>query len=84
MRSGQRQPLDLPGVLLASAGLVAITYGLVEGQSYDWGTVWSFVSIPLIFVAGVVLLAVFVLVQARRQDAGRCCRSRCSPTATTR
>jgi len=67
VRTGRRLPLDLPGVLIASAGLVAITYGLVEGQSCDWGTVWSFVSIPLIFVAGVALLVIFVLVQALRQ-----------------
>src|SRR6201994_3594322 len=67
VRTGKRLPLDLPGVLIASAGLVAVTYGLVEGQSCDWGTVWSFVSIPLIFVAGVALLVLFVLVQALRQ-----------------
>lgn len=67
VRTGRRLPLDLPGVLIASAGLVAITYGLVEGQSCHWGTVWSFVSIPLIFVAGVALLVIFVLVQALRQ-----------------
>src|SRR6202012_4528772 len=37
-------------------------------QSCDWGTVWSFVSIPLILVAGVALLVIFVLVQALRQQ----------------
>ena len=68
VRSGKRLPLDLPGVLIASAGLVAVTYGLVEGQSSDWGTVWSFVSIPLVIVAGVALLVIFVLVQALRQE----------------
>jgi EmrB/QacA subfamily drug resistance transporter len=68
VRTGRRQPLDLPGVLLASGALVAITYGLIEGQTYDWGRVASFVSIPLIIGAGVVLLGVFGLVQARRQD----------------
>jgi EmrB/QacA subfamily drug resistance transporter len=68
VRSGRRQPLDIPGVLIASASLVAITFGLVEGQSYNWGTVWSFVSIPLIIGVGVALLVIFVLVQARRQD----------------
>jgi EmrB/QacA subfamily drug resistance transporter len=68
VRTGRRQPLDLPGVLLASGALVAITYGLIEGQSYDWGRVTSFLSIPLIIGAGVVLLGVFGLVQARRQD----------------
>jgi EmrB/QacA subfamily drug resistance transporter len=68
VRSGQRLPLDLPGVLIASAGLVAVTYGLVEGQSCGWGAVWSFVSIPLILVTGVALLVIFVLVQALRQQ----------------
>ncbi len=37
VKSSARKPrLDLPGVLLASAALVAITFGLVEGQQYDW------------------------------------------------
>ncbi len=70
VRTGRRQPLDLPGVLLASAALVAITYGLLEGQTYDWGRVISFVTIPLIIGAGAVLLGVFALVQARRQERG--------------
>jgi EmrB/QacA subfamily drug resistance transporter len=68
VRSGRRQPLDLPGVLIASAALIAVTYGLIEGQSYNWGTVWSFISIPLIIGVGVALLVLFVFVQARRQD----------------
>ncbi|MGH3154919.1 MAG: MFS transporter, partial [Streptosporangiaceae bacterium] len=51
-----------------SIGMLGICYGLVEGQRYDWGTVTSFISIPLIIGAGVVLLAVFLLVQKMRQD----------------
>ena len=66
--AGRRQRLDLPGVLLASAALVAMSFGLVEGQQYHWGRIWSFVSIPLIIAVGVVLLAAFLLAQARRQD----------------
>ena len=65
---GKRQRMDPFGVILASAALVAITFGLVEGQSYDWGKVWSFISIPLILAVGAVLLVVFLIVQARRQD----------------
>jgi EmrB/QacA subfamily drug resistance transporter len=68
LRSGQRHKLDLPGVLLASAALTAICYGLVEGQKYDWGTITSFISIPLVIGVGVVLLAVFLLVQRASQD----------------
>jgi nitrate/nitrite transporter NarK len=68
VRTGRRQPLDLPGVLLASGALVAITYGLIEGQTYDWGRIAGFVTIPLVIGTGVVLLGLFALVQARRQD----------------
>jgi EmrB/QacA subfamily drug resistance transporter len=69
LRTGQRHRFDITGVILASAALLAICYGLVEGQKYDWGTITSFISIPLVLAAGVVLLGVFLLVQARKQDA---------------
>src|SRR5262250_3583307 len=65
VRVGARHRLDVPGVLLATAALLAICYGLVEGQRYNWGKIASFISIPLVIGAGVVLLGVFVLVQAR-------------------
>jgi len=65
---GRRHRFDILGVTLASLALLAICYGLVEGQRYDWGTVYSFISIPLIIAAGVVLLAVFLLVQKLRQE----------------
>ena len=65
---GRRHRFDILGVVLASLALLAICYGLVEGQRYDWGTVTSFISIPLIIAAGVVLLAVFFLVQKLRQE----------------
>ncbi len=63
VKSGRRQGLDLPGVILASAALVAITYGLIEGQAYHWGS-----RIVAIIGTGVILLAVFVTIQARRQQ----------------
>jgi len=43
-------------------------FGLIEGQRYDWGTVWSGITIPEIIAAGVLVLAVFLLLQWRRQD----------------
>jgi hypothetical protein len=49
-------------------GLLGVIYGLIEGQRYDWGVVRGFVTIPEIIGAGVVLLAVFLYYQARRQD----------------
>jgi EmrB/QacA subfamily drug resistance transporter len=65
---GARHRLDVTGVLLATAALLAICYGLVEGQRYNWGEITSFISIPLVIAAGVVLLGVFLLVQARTQE----------------
>jgi EmrB/QacA subfamily drug resistance transporter len=68
LRLGRRHRIDIPGVLLASAGLLAICYGLVEGQKYNWGTITGFISIPLILGLGVALLLAFLLVQKLTQD----------------
>jgi EmrB/QacA subfamily drug resistance transporter len=68
LRPGRRHRLDLPGVALASLALLAICYGLVEGQRYDWGTITSFITIPLVIGVGVVLLVVFFIDQKLRQD----------------
>jgi EmrB/QacA subfamily drug resistance transporter len=68
LRLGRRHRIDIPGVLLASAGLLAICYGLVEGQKYNWGTITGILSIPLILGAGVVLLIAFLVVQKLTQD----------------
>ncbi|MGE5136320.1 MAG: DHA2 family efflux MFS transporter permease subunit [Gemmatimonadota bacterium] len=69
LRSGRQHRLDVPGVILASLALLAICYGLVEGQRYNWGTITGFLSIPLVIGVGVLLLAIFLLVQARTQNA---------------
>jgi EmrB/QacA subfamily drug resistance transporter len=66
---GERHRFDIIGVLLATAGLGGVTYGLIEGQRYSWGTVASFVTIPEVIAAGVILLVVFVLVELRREEA---------------
>src|SRR6266536_2488162 len=64
----RKHRIDIAGVLLASSAMLAICYGLVEGQRYNWGTITSFVTVPLVIGAGAVLLAVFLLAQAARQD----------------
>jgi EmrB/QacA subfamily drug resistance transporter len=66
IRPGRAAGVEPVGVLLASAGLFAITFGLIEGQRFDWGTVTGFISIPLIIAAGVVLLVLFFLWDYRR------------------
>ncbi|MFI1768397.1 DHA2 family efflux MFS transporter permease subunit [Streptomyces sp. NPDC020800] len=68
MRETRPRRLDPLGVLLCTLAFTALCYGLVEGQRYDWGTIRSFVSIPLVLAAGVVLLALFLWTQARVQD----------------
>ena len=68
LRPGLRHRLDFTGVALASLGLLGVIFGLIEGQRYDWGTVWAWVTIPEIIAAGVLVLAIFLLVQWRRQD----------------
>jgi EmrB/QacA subfamily drug resistance transporter len=68
LHPGRRHRLDILGVSLASVALLAICYGLVEGQRYNWGTITSIISIPLIIGVGFVLLAAFFLVQKLRQD----------------
>jgi EmrB/QacA subfamily drug resistance transporter len=68
LKLGRRHRIDIWGVLLASAGLLAVCYGLVEGQKYNWGKITGIISIPLILVVGVLLLAAFLVVQKLTQD----------------
>jgi EmrB/QacA subfamily drug resistance transporter len=56
--------LDLPGLVLGSLGLGALTLGLIESDQRGWG---SPVIVGLLG-AGVVLLAAFAVTEARRPD----------------
>jgi EmrB/QacA subfamily drug resistance transporter len=53
--------IDWPGTVLVVAGLVAVVYGLSEAATKSWGAPETIV----LLVAGVVLLAAFVLVERR-------------------
>jgi EmrB/QacA subfamily drug resistance transporter len=53
--------LDIPGVILASAGLVSLVYGFSRAESDGWG---AGMTVSL-FVAAVVLLVSFVVVEGR-------------------
>jgi EmrB/QacA subfamily drug resistance transporter len=54
---GPNDSLDLPGVGLASLGLLGIVWGLVRGNQVGWGSA----EIVFALVAGTVVLALFVL-----------------------
>ncbi|NGN69758.1 MFS transporter [Streptomyces sp. A7024] len=56
-----RAGLDIPGVLLATTGLVALVYGFTRAESNGWSDT---VTIGM-FIASVVLLAAFVAVESR-------------------
>lgn len=76
----RRHQLDIFGVALASLGLFAGIFGLIEGQRYSWGPIGtavefsvgsikaSLVSIPTILAAAVVLIAAFLIYEARHQE----------------
>ncbi|MEV7044740.1 DHA2 family efflux MFS transporter permease subunit [Amycolatopsis sp. NPDC051061] len=60
---------DVPGVLLAAAGLAAVIFGVQNGQKYAWGKVVGNVSVFEIIGLGVALLVGFVLWQrANRKE----------------
>lgn len=68
IRPGKRHRLDFAGVGLATVGLLGVIFGLIEGQRYNWGTVTGFITIPEIIAAGLLVLGLFIFIQARRQN----------------
>lgn len=55
---------DVPGILLSSAGLFMLVFGIQEGEKYDWGTIVGPISVWGLIIAGIVVLALFVVWQA--------------------
>ncbi|MEV4417813.1 DHA2 family efflux MFS transporter permease subunit [Catellatospora sp. NPDC049609] len=68
LRFHRRHRLDLLGTGLVTLGLFLVCFGLIEGQSHDWGPVWGPVTIPMVIAAGVLVLAVFVWQLHARRD----------------
>jgi EmrB/QacA subfamily drug resistance transporter len=58
---GDRQPLDLPGLVLAGVGLLGVTFGLIRGNALGWNSATIIGSLA----AGVVLLAAFLVWEQR-------------------
>ncbi|MFE7973545.1 MFS transporter [Streptomyces shenzhenensis] len=59
--SRNRSPLDIPGVVLSTLGLVSLVYGFTRAESDGWS---DSMTIAL-FVASAVLLLAFVVTEAR-------------------
>ncbi|TGB06785.1 MFS transporter [Streptomyces sp. MZ04] len=56
-----RSPLDIPGVILSSLGLVALVYGFTRAESAGWS---DGLTIGM-FVTSAVLLAAFIVTEAK-------------------
>ncbi|MFB6782742.1 MFS transporter [Streptomyces sp. NPDC056352] len=56
-----RSPLDIPGVILSTLGLVALVYGFTRAESDGWS---DSVTVGM-FVGAAVLLLAFVLVESK-------------------
>ena len=62
LRPGRQHGWDVVGIILATAGLFAIVFGLIEGQRYDWGQIGSYaITIPEVIGAGIALVVVFLV-----------------------
>lgn len=62
---GVHARLDVPGALLASAGLLSIVFGLSEAEQNGWGSTLVLGSLAI----GTALMAVFVLLESRTPHA---------------
>jgi EmrB/QacA subfamily drug resistance transporter len=61
--TSHEQSIDLPGLITSSAGLFALTYGLIEGNRHGWTSP----EIVGLFSAAAVLLVAFVVVEHRQR-----------------
>ncbi|GAB3206742.1 MFS transporter [Nocardia tengchongensis] len=61
--AAHRKPahLDLPGAVTATFGVAALVYGFISAASHGWGAATTEISL----VAGIVLVAVFLIIESR-------------------
>ncbi|MBN9610130.1 MAG: MFS transporter [Actinobacteria bacterium 69-20] len=56
---------DVTGVALSAVGMFLLVFGIQEGETYHWGTIAGPISVWSLIIAGAVVLAAFVLWQAK-------------------
>ncbi|WP_209706918.1 DHA2 family efflux MFS transporter permease subunit [Leucobacter exalbidus] len=54
---------DWLGVILSGVGMFLLVFGIQEGESYDWGSILGPITVPMLIIAGIVLLVLFVVWQ---------------------
>jgi hypothetical protein len=57
----KNQPLDVPGALTVTSGIILLIYGLTNAAALGFASEWTF--IPLIFSA--LVLAGFIFIESR-------------------
>jgi EmrB/QacA subfamily drug resistance transporter len=82
VRTGRREPLDVPGAALISSGMFLLVFALSEGGTYGWitpvsnftlarRTLWNRTSpisiVPVIFLAAAAILGTFYRYERRRE-----------------
>jgi len=60
-QTGRRGSLDLPGAIIGTAGLAALIYGIMQSAAHGWTSAQLLAPA----LAGLLLLAVFTIVEAR-------------------
>src|SRR6266704_912887 len=62
LRPGRHHGWDVVVIVVATTGLFAIVFGLIEGERYSWGQIESYpITIPEVIGAGVVLMILFII-----------------------
>jgi EmrB/QacA subfamily drug resistance transporter len=61
---GETGPLDLPGAVTITGALAGITYGLIAASGQGWSSAPVLASL----LGGLILLAAFLIIEARRQN----------------
>jgi EmrB/QacA subfamily drug resistance transporter len=62
--STHRHRFDIPGVLLSAVGMFLLVFGIQEGENYDWGMIVGPISVWGLIIAGILVLAGFVVWQS--------------------
>jgi len=62
-RDDTHERLDIPGLITSGLGLFALTYALIEANTYGWGSAWIVGG----FAAAAVLLVAFLLLERRQR-----------------
>lgn len=64
LEKGVQGGFDFAGLILSMVGFTILTYGITEASSHGWGSSLVLASV----IIGVVVLAIFVLVELRASD----------------